>query len=117
MKKTQHWSVVMNADNWPTIQMKGQDSPLIIFANDTVLGQRSAVGWANTIAAWMNEQMRLGDTANKPRNCDAMLLAKLRETEAELHKLNLENQDIHSRFMKAKQANIRAADALRGFVA
>ena len=112
MKKP-HWKVVMSADDWPTIQAHDQDAPFVIMGNQTRTGQRGAVNWANLICAWMNEQMRLGDTANKPRHCDPMLLVRLRKAEAELTKLNLENQDLHSRLMKLKDANRRAAEALR----
>ncbi len=111
MQTEKHWKVITR-DDWPTIQMKGQDTPFILFGNDTVLGSRAAHRWAETVCMWMNEQMRLGNAANKPRNCDAMLLKRLREAEAELTKLNLENQDLHSRLMKLKQAGARAADAL-----
>lgn len=110
----QHWSVITH-NEWPAIQMKGQDTPFILFGNDTVLSERAASRWAETIAAWMNEQMRLGLATNKMRNCDAMLLKRLHDAEAELTKLNLENQELHSRLMKLKQAGTRATDALHAF--
>lgn len=94
--KKQHWTVITH-NEWPAILMQGQDDPLIIFANNTVLGERAASRWAALIAEWMNEQMRLkGTTA--PRHA-AQLRARLRKTENELRKLNLENQDLHSRLM------------------
>ena len=110
--RKQRW-VVVTRNEWPAIQMKGQETPFVIFGNDTVLGERAAHRWAEIIAAWMNEQMHLGVVTNKPRNCDAMLLKRLRDAEAELTRLNLENQDLHSRLMKMKHAGDMAADALR----
>lgn len=105
MKIKSHWKVITR-DDWPAIQAKGQDSPLVVFANDT------AHRWAELICAWMNEQMRLGIATNKPRNCDAMLLKRLHDAERELTKLNLENQDLHSRLMKLKHAGQRATASL-----
>ena len=110
--RKQHWAVVTR-NEWPAIQMKGQDTPFIICGNDTVLGGRAAHRWAEIVAAWMNEQMRLGIATSKPRNCDALLLKRLRDAEAELARLNLENQDLRSRLMKMKHAGDLAADALR----
>lgn len=111
MKTEPHWKVITR-DDWPAIQAKGQDSPLVVFANDTAQGSRAAHRWAELICAWMNEEMRLGIATNKPRNCDAMLLKRLHDAERELTKLNLENQDLHSRLMKFKMAGKRATDAL-----
>ena len=109
-----HWSVVTR-DWWPTIQLKGQDRPFITFENDTVLGSRAACGWAEAICMWMNEQMRLGFTENQPRNCDPMLLAKLRETEERLSRCVAENEDLKRRLSTIERANESAAAALKGF--
>lgn len=109
--KTKYWKVVADADEWPGVQSKGSDEPLILFSNRTVTGQRSAVRWAEIICDWMNEQMRLGLSTEKRRQCDPMLMRENRKLTEELKALNLENQRIHSRMMKLEMAlqSVRSA--------
>lgn len=112
LMKKPHWKVVRTGDDWPAIQAHNATDPFIVFSDQTVVGQRGAVRWADLVCAWMNEQMRLVNAPEKPGNCDAMILKRLHDSEAELTKLNLENQALHSRFMKLKMAAQRAGDTL-----
>lgn len=112
IKKQKYWSIV-DRDGWPAIQAKRQNSPFILFANDTALGERAAYRWAEVVCDWMNESMRLAVSTERPRNRDVMLRVQLREAYAELGKLNLENQSLHHRLMNLNHAHVRAISELR----
>jgi hypothetical protein len=113
MKNT-HWKVVtQEGGQWPAIQATTADAPFVVFPDATAIGQRGALKWADLLCRWMNEQMRLGNTANRPRQCDPMLVAKVRAMEAEMRKLNRENHDLCSKLVKARSACASAESALR----
>ena len=109
MKTEKHWSVTTQ-EEWPAIKAKGQDAPFIVFKGDTALPWKAAQRWAEIVCDWMNEQMRLSNTKNKPRNCDAMLSLKLKQTEEKLLIAETENKHMKEDLL-CRNAGIR--DALR----
>jgi len=109
MKTEKHWKVITR-DGWPAIQAKGQDSPFIVWVNNTPLGPKAALRWAGIVCDWMNEQMRLSNTSNKPQKCEAMLLLKLKEAEKKLLLSETENKHLKENL---DRSNLGVRSALR----
>lgn len=107
MKTEKHWKVITR-DGWPAIQSKGQDSPFIVWANNTPFGPKAARRWAEIVCDWMNEQMRLSNTSNKPRNCDAMLSLTLKQTQGKLLLAETENKHLKENLTRSN-SGVRAA--------
>jgi hypothetical protein len=102
----------MNKADWPAIHAHDEAEPFVVMGDATRVGQRGGVRWAKIICDWMNEQMRLGDTANKARRCDPMLAAKVRELESKVAELATVNADLTKQVSRMKSACANARYAL-----
>lgn len=111
---TPHWKVVTQKNSqWPAIQAATADAPFVVFADETAIGQRGAMKWADLVCRWMNEQMRLGGRWKKPQQADAAFLsAQLTALQLRVRELETENHLLTKHLKQARSSCERARDAL-----